>query len=189
MDRRTATAFDPYPVRVRVMGEHLERLTLRHLFVLLLQENPVVGRGGAGYGEALLAARVLGARDEEDLRRRLTECDRRTGRWMVALRAAWWRRRAAGEMYTLRRWLEAELGAMPELLPGAPGKRRPFQIDWLVVLVAKLVREGMMLEEAWWTPAAQAGHLRLAWEEMDGKEFTVLTDELQAELEEMGHTF
>lgn len=190
MDRRVAMAFDPYPVGVRVMGERLSRLTLRHLFTLRVQENPMATQGRELTAtDVMLAARVCGARSEEDLGERLREVDSGLGRLRIFARAWRWRRSYVREMLKLRSWLDGELAGMPEILPGVPGKRKKYQTDWVLVLVAKLIREGMGRTEAWWTPLAEAGHLRLAWEEMDGAEFTVLTDELRAELEEMGHKF
>ena len=191
VEASTAAAFDPHPGRVRVLGERLERLTLRHVFVLRMLESPLVGAGDrpAGLEDVLLAARVLGARSERELRRRLGEPGSRWGRWRIWWRAQWWRRqgaRLAQDWLGLRKWLRAEWSGCPEVLPSAAA--RAYQLDWTLLLAARIMQEtGASREEAWWWPAAEAVQVRLAWEELAGKEFRVLTARLREELRELGH--
>lgn len=174
-----------------MLGERLGRLSLRHVFALRLLESPVVGAAAreARVSDVLLAARVCGAQDEADLRRRLLEPGTRWGRARIALRSWWWTRRPGRlrrEWMALRHWLAAEWAGCPQLLPSA-GSRK-YQLDWTVLLAARVMREtGCARTAAWWWPAAEAVHMRLAWEEMDGKEFRVLTRDLRDELREMGH--
>lgn len=190
MDERTGEAMRPeYGAGVRVFGQRLRRLMLRHVFVLeWLGNGLMVRRPGeeVSPGEVLLAARVCGAQREEELERVLALAESRVGRWRIGWqgfrsRRGFWRGYAQ-----MKGWMNREMGCLPQVLPGPKAGR--YQAEWTVMLMAKVMRErGCESREAWWTPLGEAMHLRLAWEEQDGKEFRVVTDEFREEMREMGH--
>ena len=91
------------------------------------------------------------------------------------------------EREKLESWLEREMCA-PKLLPGAKGGRK-LRCSWLVVLLSRVMREcGVTADEAWWMRFSDLAWVKLAWDELDGAEFELLTDELAEELKELGWT-
>lgn len=172
----------------QVYGFRVRFLTLRHVLGLYLIDSPYVLGGEVDDMDVVLAARVLASRDEAAWLKSLGKggCWERFKSKLAGFYYGKESRREA-QRVRLEEWLDREM-CTPRVLTGDQKGRR-LRCEWLVVLVAKAMREsGVAVETAWWMRFADVAWVKLAWDECDGAEFEILTDELEAELKDLGHT-
>lgn len=167
-------------------GYRVSDLTLKHLLGLFVLDSPYALGGDVADEDVVLAARLFASGDDVE--------------WMAALGGGgWWERvggffkglrygrrdRRVREREKLEEWLEGEM-LVPRVLPGGSVGRK-LKIHWLLHLVSNVMREcGCGMREAWWMRFSDVAWVKLSWDEMDGREFTLLSDDLVEEFRELG---
>lgn len=171
-----------------VCGYRLFHLTPRHVLGLSMVGSPFVSGGVVDFADVLIAARILGARNERQWRRAVLGGGRIRGfflRVSVFCRAAWYGRKWWKCSAELRQWLDAEM-IVPDVMKG-DNEGRKLSSPWLQVMVCRLAREcGCDLPSAWWMRFSDAAWGNVAWQEIDGAEIRLMDAKLKAELMEMG---
>lgn len=190
MDQRFLASSSP--VRgIRVFGYRVFGLSLRHVWALELLGSPYARGGEVSPEDAVEAALVLSCRSDEQLAGVLAAGGGLRLGWRRVcglVRGLIYGRRLSRECAKLSDLFEREM-LTPRIMNQGEAKGRKLSSPWLNVLRCRIAAKcGMSLADAWWVRFSDAAWAGITWQELEGAEFHLLTDELMAELEELGWT-